>query len=260
MNSFCRPVVALASLAMALPAFAAVTPKFDGTWKLNEAKSQMTGSTYTIAKEGDMYKVSTGAIQFKFALDGKDYPVIADATTACTGTMKKATCVEKVAGKVMSTTTRTLSADGQTESDVTTGTRPDGTKYTDRETYQRVSGDAASMVGTWKNVKSTNSAPSLIMLKVNGDTLHYENVSYKETADGKLDGTLAPITGPDTPQGLMISNTAEGEDKIKGVVTLNGKELGTDIMTVSADGKTITDVAWSAGKEDEKQTYVYDKQ
>jgi hypothetical protein len=43
-------------------------------------------------------------------------------------------------------------------------------------------------------------------------------------------------------------------------VTLNGKEIGRDVMTLSADGKTITDVSWTPGKESEKQTYVYDRQ
>jgi hypothetical protein len=30
-------------------------------------------------------------------------------------------------------------------------------------------------------------------------------------------------------------------------------------MTLSADGRTITDVSWTPGKESEKQTAVYQK-
>ena len=125
-------------------------------------------------------------------------------------------------------------------------------------TYKRVSG-GPGMLGKWKNVKSTSTASSIVMLKVNGDVLHYDSPSFKEVSDAKLDGTPAPITGPRAPKGLMVSNLADGEDKIKSVVTLDGKEMGTDIMTISADGKTITDVYWVPGKEDEKQTYVYDR-
>ena len=66
--------------------------------------------------------------------------------------------------------------------------------------------------------------------------------------------------GPTAPAGLMISNKNDGPDKVLTIVTLNGKELGRDVMTLSADGKTITDVSWTPGKESEKQTYVYEKQ
>jgi hypothetical protein len=57
----------------------------------------------------------------------------------------------------------------------------------------------------------------------------------------------------------MISNKLEN-GAVTSTVSLNGKPLGTDVMTLSADGKVLTDVSWSAGKENEKQTYVYDKQ
>ena len=50
------------------------------------------------------------------------------------------------------------------------------------------------------------------------------------------------------------------QTKVVTVTLLNGKELGKDIMTLSADGKAITDVSWATGKENEKQTYIHEKQ
>jgi hypothetical protein len=246
-------------LAMsAIPCLAA-KQSWDGTWKLNEAKSKMTGSTVTISQSGTMYTLDTGTFKFSFACDGKDYHLLPDRTISCKGSGNSYTLVENVNGKSFATIKRQISADGKTLTDVTTGTRPDGTAYTDHETDTRVGG-GSGMAGTWKETAVKNGAPAIMVLKVNGDVLHYGNPGYKETSDAKLDGTPAPIKGPTAPAGLMISNKSDGPNKVASSVTLNGKELGEDVMMLSADGKTITDISWTPGKESEKQTYVYDRQ
>ena len=247
------------ALALAAAPCVAAGPSWDGTWKLNPAKSKMTGSTVTISQNGNMYGVDTGSFKFSFACDGKDYHVLPDRTIACTGGGNAYTLVWKINGKVLSTTKRTISADGKTLTDVDSGKRPDGTAYTDHETDTRVGG-GSGMAGTWKSTVVKNSAPSIFILKVNGDVLHFEDPGYKSVSDAKLDGTPAEIKGPTAPAGLMVSNKYDGPSKVLTIVTLNGKELGRDVMTLSADGKTITDVSWTPGKESEKQTYVYEKQ
>jgi hypothetical protein len=200
-----------------------------------------------------------GTFKFNFACDGKDYHVLSDRTLSCTGSGRSYTLVEKVQGKLYATIRREISADGRTLTDVTNGTQPDGTAFTDNETDTRV-GHGSGMAGTWKEAAIKRSAPGVIVLKVNGDVLHYENPAYKETSDAKLDGTPAQIVGPTAPPGLMVSNKSDGANKVASSVTLNGKELGKDVMTLSADGKMITDVSWTPGKESEKQTYVYERQ
>ena len=254
-----RLFCACAALVLAVPSFAA-GQSWNGTWKLNQAKSKMTGSTVTITQDGKMYTLDTGSFKFSYACDGKDYNVLPDRTLSCTGSGRSYTLTEKVKGKLYATIKREISADGNTLTDVTTGTKPDGTAFTDRETDTRV-GSGSGMAGTWKSTVVKNSAPGVFILKVNGDVLHYENPGYKETSDAKLDGTPAPIQGPDAPAGLTVTNKYDGgSSKVRTSVYLNGKELGVDIMTLSADGKTITDVSWTPGKESEKQTYIYDRQ
>jgi hypothetical protein len=49
-----------------------------------------------------------------------------------------------------------------------------------------------------------------MVLKVNGDVLHFESPGFKETSDAKLDGTPAPIKGPTAPAGLTLSNKSGG--------------------------------------------------
>ena len=248
-----------AVMALAAAPCLAAGSSWDGTWKLNEAKSKMTGSTTTITQNGKMYMADSGAFKFSFACDGKDYNILADATTSCAGSGRSYTLVVKVRGKLYSTTKREISADGKTLTDVTTGTRPDGTAFTDHETDTRV-GAGSGMAGTWKETAIKNSAPGILVLKVNGDVLHFENPVFKETSDAKLDGTPAAIMGPSVPAGLTTWNKSKGPNKVESSVILNGKELGRDVMTLSADGKTITDVSWTPGKESEKQTYVYERQ
>jgi hypothetical protein len=243
-------------LATAAPCLAA--SPWDGTWKLNEAKSKMTGATQTVTQSGGMYTVHSGAVTFSYACDGKDYPILADRSIACTGGPTTFTEVLKIGGKPYETTKRTLSGDGKTLTEVSTGTHPDGTAFTNTETELRV-GPGTGLAGTWKSSKVKDSAPGSITLKVNGDVLHFDDTSFKEVSDAKLDGTPAPITGGLAPPGLMVSNKMQGGG-VYSVVTLNGKELSRDMMTLSADGKTLTDVTWVPGKESEKRTYVYDRQ
>jgi hypothetical protein len=248
-----------AALALIAAPCLAAGKSWDGTWKLDPAKSKMTGSTVIITQNDNMYTLDTGSFKFSFGCDGKDYHVLPDRTISCTGSGNSYMLVGKINGKVQSTVKRTISADGKTLTDVTTGTRPDGTAYTDHETDTRV-GSGSGMAGTWKETAIKNSAPGVFVLKVNGDVLHYENPGYKDVSDSKLDGTPGPIKGPTAPAGLMVSNKSDGPNKVLSIVTLDGKELGRDVMTLSPDGKTITDVSWTPGKESEKQTYVYEKQ
>lgn len=254
-----RLLFVCAAVALAAAPCVAAASSWDGTWKLNEAKSKMTGSTVTITQNGNMYTVDTGSFKFNFACDGKDYNVLPDRTISCTGSGRNYSLAEKINGKVYSTTRRQISADGKTLTDVTTGTRPDGTKFTDHETDTRVGG-GSGMAGTWRADAVKSSAPGVMVLKVNGDVLHFENPGFKSASDAKLDGTPAPVTGPTMPAGVTTWNKSEGPNKVESAVLLNGKEVGRDIMTLSADGKTITDVSWTPGKESEKQTYVYEKQ
>ena len=48
---------------------------FNGTWKFNPAKSQLTGDTFTYSAgpDGKLHFSDGGAWEFDFALDGKPY-------------------------------------------------------------------------------------------------------------------------------------------------------------------------------------------
>src|ERR1700760_1057145 len=104
-----------AALALsAAPCLAAAT-SWDGTWKMNVAKSKFTGDTFTITAKGNMMKFSAGVVPYDFAWDGKAYPIIADRTITCTGSPATGyDYVTKAGNNVLSKSHRTFSADGKT--------------------------------------------------------------------------------------------------------------------------------------------------
>jgi hypothetical protein len=75
------------------------------------------------------------------------------------------------------------------------------------------------------------------------------------TFDGK---DVAPV-GPTVPAGLTIAATKNGPRSFSFVEKMNGKPLAKGTMSVSHDGKTLTDTS-SAMNEKNQRTAVYDKQ
>jgi hypothetical protein len=51
-----------------------------------------------------------------------------------------------------------------------------------------------------------------------------------------------------------------GDSKLTYEVKLKDKALDEGEQTLSADGKTLTDISWVAGKPDEKEIALYEKQ
>jgi hypothetical protein len=138
---------AFAVCFLAVGVFAAENP-FAGTWKVNGAKSKLTGSGIgagggvRVESDGKTYKASVDTtdekgqpIKFDYAgtLDGKPSKVtgsasidelslkrVNDHTIDATG---------KKDGKVVYTDKRTVSQDGKTYTISRAGTSPDGKKY-----------------------------------------------------------------------------------------------------------------------------------
>src|SRR3954468_3832257 len=69
-------------MAVAGPA-AAQEPTFAGTWKLNMAKSQLTGQTVKFEKKPDgLITFDSQGFKYDFSLDGKEHPTPDGGTSA----------------------------------------------------------------------------------------------------------------------------------------------------------------------------------
>lgn len=250
------------ALFATLPALAVDNP-WVGTWTLDLNKSHFTGDTFTYSKATNgMMHFSDGSVaNFDFGIDGKGYKTVYDRTTTWTAAGNNAwDSVTKANGKVLVNTHRQLSDDGKTLTITETGKRPDGTTFHDEAVYTRVTG-TTGLVGKWRSTKVTISAPdSFIISSPSPGIMHWDIPAYKESVQGKLDGTDLPITGPNVPPRLTLAVKQVSPTKISYVVKGNGKPDSYGIQTLAADGKSFTDVSWSAGKPGEKATGVYVKQ
>lgn len=245
----------------ALPVLAAESP-WVGTWKLDTAKSHFTGDTFTFSKtaKGMMHFSDGSTENYDFALDGKPYKSYGNRTASWTADGNNAwNQVVEANGVTLAKIHRQLSADGKTLINTYTGTKPDGTSFNDEAIYTRLTG-TKGIEGKWRSTKVTVSAPDdFIVSSPASGVMHWEIPGYKETVEGKPGADLA-IQGSTVPPGMTFTYKLLTPHKISYTIRLNGKPQSYGVQTMAADGKSFTDVSWSAGKANEKQTGFYAKQ
>lgn len=246
-------------MTAAVPCFAAGS-SWDGTWKLDQAKSKLTGDTFTIEAKGNgMMRYSSGTFSYDFACDGKAYTVLADRTVTCTGSPSTGYDYESKAGdKVLSKSHHALSADGKTLTVHGTDMRPDGTTAEFTDVYKRQSG-TSGIAGKWLNVKSQGAEDSMV-IETKGDWIKIYSPAYKETIEGKMDGSNLAVTGPTIPADAWEAIKPEGPNKLHFIVKYKDKVLEEGTRTLSSDGKTLVVEEWAPGKMNEKATLVYERE
>jgi hypothetical protein len=251
------------ALACALVPSALAASPWDGTYKLDRSKSHLTGDSFTYSKTANgMWHVSFGDLGYDFAPDGKPYPVF-DADHTTTTTMNgdhTLIMVNAFKGKTTATTKETLSADGTTLTDETSGTRADGTTYTSSYTSKR-SGPGTGFFGKWVSTKESSSAESIITISTAADgTVTMTYPGSKDSLVTKLDGTPASPTGPREVKDVTVTYKKVSATRLEYTVNLKGKKVAEGYDTLSADGKIFSETSWAPGKMDEKTTSVYIKQ
>ena len=143
-------IVCLAGAAVCLAADANI-----GTWKLNEAKSKIgagapKNSTVVYEAVGDQVKVTVDGTdadgkplhtEWTGKYDGKDYPVTGDASADARSYSKTSAhtlkMTNKMGGKVVTTGTVVVSADGKSRTVTISGTDAKGKKITSTAVYDK---------------------------------------------------------------------------------------------------------------------------
>src|SRR5579884_1938508 len=125
-----------------------------GTWKQDQSKSQLAGTTFKYEDlGGGKYRWSGGSESYWFTTDGKEHPGV-------TGRMVSVKPIDsntwertvRLNGKTLYTATQKLSDDGKTLTIETKGTMPDGKAFDDTTILERV-GDGSGFMGTWKTTE-----------------------------------------------------------------------------------------------------------
>jgi hypothetical protein len=234
---------------------------YAGKWKLNVAKSDFGETTVTFAQTGSGEVQFTAAGQsYTFQMDGKDYPALFGRTAAWKQIDANTwETVNKQDGKQFSTETTRLSPDGKTLTVNAKGSMPAGGTFDQTVVYERVSG-GPGLAGKWKTKNVQTSAPTVLELAPSGgDGLAVTIPDFKITADVKFDGKDYPAVGPGLPPGLTLAIQKTGPRSFDMTEKQNGKPLFKLSFTVSADGKTLTEIGGPIGV-DEKFKAVYDRQ
>lgn len=233
---------------------------WNGTWKLNEAKSKLTGAveTLTTAPDGKM-TVATSGISFSFRCDGQPYTIMPGRSLVCTTAGDhELDVVMSANGDELSHMTRTLSDTGRVQTVVRTGKAADGTPFHSTEVYKKLSG-GNGWDGQWQQTKDEASTRGVAIVQATADSITFTYPMNKASLNAKLDGTPTSEEGPHTVAGMTISLKADGPRTIHEIDSLNGKVMEHDTLSVTADGSLLTIESMQTGGK-EKQVYVYDRQ
>src|SRR4051794_21414968 len=200
-----RSAFALACLISGI-SLAADDP-FCGKWKLNFAKSKLSGQQMKIEDVGDnKLRFSQGTMSDTIVVDGTDQPLERGGTMALTKMGPNAMrMVIKVDGKIASSMIHSLSDDGQIQTVEGTSTRPDGSTSDFKVVTKRVGG-GEGWPGTWESTKLQISSPDEWEISPYGhDGLTFYTPASKDTLSMNFDGKDYTETGPRVPPGSTSS-------------------------------------------------------
>ena len=234
---------------------------FVGTWKLNQAKSHLTGDTvtYSTAADGTM-KEMTAVGSYTFKTDGRPYTTPFDSTVTWKQTGPSTWSTEdRQKDMLLATNMIQISGDGKTMTIISTGTNPNGKTFDDTEVLTRVAG-SNGLMGTWKSEKMKSSTSPVMEFAANGPNgIAWILPEIKAKLDLTFDGKDVAPVGPTVPAGLTIAATKINARSFSFVEKMNDKAIFKGTLTVSHDGKTLTNTS-SAMKEQNTRTGIYDKQ
>jgi hypothetical protein len=254
MRTSCVAVVALLAPAMLL----AQQPSFDGTWKLNLAKSHLSGSTYTFDKKpSGVWHYSGGGFEADFDLTGKEYTMPSGASIIGKENGPRSWELSfRMGGKPISRSHVTLKGNSlMWVSDVTS---PDGKTMQQTSTDTRISG-GPGFSGKWKAGTPAGGATTLKITMQGTDGMTMETPEYQQEVKGSFDGKDYPVM--QAGQASKFTNTfaKSGPGTLKVGTKLNGKPFAVDVYRLSADGKSLTDESTTIATR-EKTKAVFDRQ
>jgi hypothetical protein len=259
MKRLTRAILALSCAAAATtgPLLAADAP-YLGKWKVNVAKSKVTGDTVTIGQAaGGMMQFDAQGFSYSFKLDGKEYPMPDGGTTAWTATSATVWDVtNRLKGKVTNTYHLVLNGDQLATSGH--AMKPDGGTIDFSSTYKRMTG-GPGFAGKWMSTEAKMPSTTLEIAANGADGLAMKDETGPICAGqfgGKDTAALGMMAGSKTTFALRKVSAGSFEITMK----VDGKPLYVDVYTVSADGKTLTDDGTPANAKQETYKVVFDRQ
>ncbi len=231
-------IAAFASLAVVL---SAADPSFNGTWKLNLAKSQLTGQTLNITKAataGQMHFDMQG-FAYDFDLTGKEFPTPDGGTTSWKQVNPTTwDAAMKANGKVVATYHVVVNGDTMTATMKVTS--PTGAPVEQTTTAKRAPG-STGLIGAWKTTEAKGSATTMVIAMDASNGIKVTYPEFQASCTAKLDGKDYPMTGAGAASKQTLMFEKVNATTIKVTTKIDGKPFYVDTLVISADGKTMTD-------------------
>jgi len=227
-------------------AIAQLQSSFDGTWKIDMNKVDFSKKPDVFLLQNGMYACKTCTPPYDVKADGTDQSVSGhpyyDTIVIKVVNDHAIEETDKKAGKVVATSTSTVSPDGNTvmfsfsDSSNTNG----GPPVTGKGEATRVAkGPAGSntISGSWRTAKLEGLSDNAteFTYKISGDEITMTNPTG-QSYTAKLDGTDAPMKGD--PGVTSVSVKMMGKGTLEEIDKRGGKVISVQKMTLAADGKS----------------------
>jgi hypothetical protein len=254
-----RTIVLLVVLGVAATAvILAADAPYMGKWKLNPAKSQLTGETMAFDKmsSGEL-RFTSGGESYIFDLDGKDYPVPA-GLMASWKAVDPSTWESTIRLNGRVSVIRRWSVRGAVLTAVGTRASTDGRTIEDTAMFTRISG-GPGFLGIWRSSAVQAAGETLELSGDGSESITLKEPEHDFACNGRFDGKDYPASGRLASAKLSYSFTRTGPRSFRMLRKTDGRPVYVDELTVSEDGKTLTDLGTPTTKN-EPTTAVYERQ
>jgi hypothetical protein len=252
-------------LLLLLPVLAWAQSPFDGTWKVDMSKAKLPKKPDEYLLKDGMYECKTCKPEIKIKADGQMQPVSGhpymDMMMVKAVDDKHVEIASTKAGKDAGKQSISVSDDGGTLTTAWTYYgNPTGGPVSGTDTQKRVGkapAGANAISGSWHEEKSdfATSDALLFTFKSGGDSLSYSTPTG-QSYDAKIDGKEAPYVGDPGTTSVSVKRIGNA---IVETDYRDGKAISVALMSVSADGKTMT-IDVDDRLHGTKATYVAEKQ
>lgn len=247
--SMVAKVAAVGLFVVAGPAWA--DSPFDGTWKVDLSTAQITGKPERFQVKNGTYSCQTcQPTPYSIPADGQYHRVAGrpywDELSVTPNGDNAATFSFKKGGRVISTNTMTVSADGRTLTSVSHNTNNGGNVPVDATSSMIRVGTpmagAHAISGAWQPQVATSVSDAALTMKMRltGNQFHQE-IGLGETLDATIGGSYAVNVGD--PGKTMTKVERAGPRALRFTDMRGGRVINIQTLTVAADGKSIASIA-----------------
>jgi hypothetical protein len=262
-----RIILVALPASLVLPALAIAQSAFVGTWKADINNNiQLPDKSFSSLLADGVYQCITCAPAYTVKADGKDHKVAGhpyfDSVRIKIVDDRTIVETDKKGGKTVTLATTKVAGNGLTETfEVTDSSNSNGAPVKVKgENTLVTKGPAGSHAssGSWRVTKYENVSDNglLVTLAMDGAKLKMSNPTG-QSFSAPLDGTDSPFMGD--PGQTSVSLMRVNDRTIDETDKRDGKVIGTEHMTVAADGKTMK-VEWKDLLHDSKGSFTNVKQ